>query len=241
MMNVFLLKRIDKNNQEALCLSNTDQDFIHENTTYNPAFEITGLENGGMKHGKLEFEFTTLNNDFKIGDLIEISKIVRGQKIIVFSGEALGIFQNDDASLRVKCINLIQKLLQKRGEFFSANCRAQLGDVFCKKDLSQFSFTGKVKEVTGTSSFKGSHYTPKPDYFFGGYVEFKTGKLSNQKFYITKTQSNIVFTIQALNLLKSEDEYIIVAGCDKRFKTCIEKFNNIENFRGEPFLDESNT
>jgi uncharacterized phage protein (TIGR02218 family) len=34
--------------------------------------------------------------------------------------------------------------------------------------------------------------------------------------------------------IETGDRFTIVAGCDKSSKTCIEKFNNIINFRGEP-------
>jgi uncharacterized phage protein (TIGR02218 family) len=36
--------------------------------------------------------------------------------------------------------------------------------------------------------------------------------------------------------ISAGDEFTIVAGCDKASRTCIEKFNNIINFRGEPDL-----
>jgi uncharacterized phage protein (TIGR02218 family) len=32
------------------------------------------------------------------------------------------------------------------------------------------------------------------------------------------------------------NSFQIVAGCDKTHQTCISKFNNIINFRGEPFV-----
>lgn len=35
-------------------------------------------------------------------------------------------------------------------------------------------------------------------------------------------------------VISTDDEFTIIAGCDKASRTCIEKFNNIINFRGEP-------
>ena len=32
------------------------------------------------------------------------------------------------------------------------------------------------------------------------------------------------------------DQFEVIAGCDKQFNTCINKFNNAINFRGEPHL-----
>jgi len=36
--------------------------------------------------------------------------------------------------------------------------------------------------------------------------------------------------------LSEGDKYRAVIGCDKRFETCIKKFNNAVNFRGEPHV-----
>ena len=32
-------------------------------------------------------------------------------------------------------------------------------------------------------------------------------------------------------------KYQIIAGCDKNFQTCKNKFNNKDNFRGEPYIE----
>ncbi|WP_353285542.1 phage BR0599 family protein [Wolbachia endosymbiont (group B) of Agrotis puta] len=36
--------------------------------------------------------------------------------------------------------------------------------------------------------------------------------------------------------ISTGDKYSILAGCDKAFLTCKNKFNNTVNFRGEPYI-----
>ena len=36
--------------------------------------------------------------------------------------------------------------------------------------------------------------------------------------------------------LMESDRFEVTAGCDKRFATCRDKFANVPNFRGEPFV-----
>jgi hypothetical protein len=240
MKNVFLLKKTNFLNNNVLFLSNLDETYTFENTRYQLGFEIDNIESGVIKYNKFEFNFRTLNQDFQIGDLIEISKIIQGQKIIVFVGEIFSISKYDNSKLNVSCVSLIKKLLQKRGKFFSSNCRATLGDALCKKNISSVTFSGIVTEIGSSSIFFGNHYNPKPNYFSSGYIEFKTGKLSNQKIYIIKNENNLIQTINNSIPPQIGDEYIIIAGCDKNFSTCKEKFNNVENFRGEPFLNKNN-
>jgi uncharacterized phage protein (TIGR02218 family) len=38
--------------------------------------------------------------------------------------------------------------------------------------------------------------------------------------------------------IQAGDKYSITAGCDKQFNTCVEKFNNAINFRGEPHIPQ---
>jgi uncharacterized phage protein (TIGR02218 family) len=36
--------------------------------------------------------------------------------------------------------------------------------------------------------------------------------------------------------VQAGDEYIATAGCDKSLATCRDRFNNVINFRGMPYL-----
>jgi len=38
------------------------------------------------------------------------------------------------------------------------------------------------------------------------------------------------------NPVSAEDNFVVTAGCDKRFETCRAKFANVLNFRGFPHL-----
>ena len=62
-------------------------------------------------------------------------------------------------------------------------------------------------------------------------------KIKGEKMEI-KQYSNGTF-ILSLNLpyeLNINDEFKVLAGCNKNFSTCCEKFYNAKNFRGEPHL-----
>ena len=46
-----------------------------------------------------------------------------------------------------------------------------------------------------------------------------------------------VYLLQNTKMLSVGDYYEIYAGCDKTLATCKEKFNNVINFRGEPYIN----
>ena len=78
-------------------------------------------------------------------------------------------------------------------------------------------------------------------YFDYGIIEFTSGNNIGQKMEI-KQYNGGQFILQ-LNLPKSlsvGDNFNVVAGCNKEFSTCCDKFNNAINFHGEPHLPGMN-
>jgi uncharacterized phage protein (TIGR02218 family) len=48
----------------------------------------------------------------------------------------------------------------------------------------------------------------------------------------------IELILPSIYKLEIGDEYSIIAGCDKNFSSCITKFDNALNFRGEPYISK---
>ena len=52
--------------------------------------------------------------------------------------------------------------------------------------------------------------------------------------------ANEIETVLPLYIpIKEGQEFEIIAGCDKQFLTCTQRFNNAINFRGEPHIPSS--
>lgn len=132
---------------------------------------------------------------------------------------------------------LTQHLSQTIGEVYSPSCRAILGDARCKFNLAQANFTVNttVTEVTNNQTFKASALTQAAGWFVGGEVEWTSGNNSGVKMEIKEFDSTqVVLALPMPNSIQVSDGFKIVAGCDKTSETCINKFSNIINFRGEP-------
>lgn len=132
---------------------------------------------------------------------------------------------------------LTQKLTKTLGELFSPACRASLGDARCKVNLSTYTFTGAITSVTSNSVFKDTSRSETSGYFDYGVITFTSGAndglAMEVKSFVDKTITLVMpmpFTLAVSNT------YSISAGCDKTFETCIARFNNAINFRGEPHL-----
>lgn len=137
---------------------------------------------------------------------------------------------------------LTQKLAQSVGELYSASCRAALGDGRCKVDLAGHTVSGAVSVVNTALMFSDAARGEASGLYNFGKISFTSGAnagLSMEvKDYILQSGVGGVFTL-VLPLpypLQAGEGYEVSKGCDKTLATCSGRFNNIVNFRGEPFV-----
>lgn len=132
---------------------------------------------------------------------------------------------------------LTQRMQQNIGESYSWLCRADLGDARCGVTLASFTVTGTITGVTDNRIFTDSSRTEDDGEFAYGLFTWTTGNNNGLSMEVSKYASdtftlfeNMPYTVQV------GDEYSVYSGCDKLKSTCITKFSNINNFRGEPFI-----
>ncbi|MEQ1704395.1 MAG: DUF2163 domain-containing protein [Rickettsiales bacterium] len=132
---------------------------------------------------------------------------------------------------------LAENLQQTIGELYQPSCRAILGDSECKKVLTSFTFTGTVTTVTSGLIFTSNALTQAAGYFTGGQITWTSGNNNGLKMEVKEFANKQVVLAQAMPYaIQVGNIFQIIAGCDKTHQTCISKFNNIINFRGEPFV-----
>lgn len=133
---------------------------------------------------------------------------------------------------------LMQKLSQKIGDVFSPLCRATLGDAKCGVDLASFTQIGTITSVQSRLSFADSARTEEAGYFNFGKITFTSGGNNTISMEVKefRTDGSIKLVLPLPYDVQVGDSYNIIAGCDKNFDTCISKFSNAVNFRGEPHV-----
>lgn len=132
----------------------------------------------------------------------------------------------------------MQKLAQEIGERTSRTCRYQLGDSRCKKDITNFKFSGTVTNAIPPTKQEFSISVSKPDkYFYRGRIKFTSGQNAGLSM---ETQGNVGQTLTLFMPMPGNiavgDAFEIVAGDDKTIETCHGKFGNAINFGGEPCM-----
>lgn len=134
--------------------------------------------------------------------------------------------------------SLSQALQQTLGELYSITCRANLGDSRCSVNLSSLTVTGEVIEATNKSTFSAATFDQDNGYFQYGLLTWLTGDNATYPMEVKTFNTGGYFQlVQPMpNTIQIGDTFQVYAGCDKTLSTCKAKFNNVVNFRGEPFV-----
>ncbi|MDX1901892.1 MAG: DUF2163 domain-containing protein [Gammaproteobacteria bacterium] len=134
--------------------------------------------------------------------------------------------------------SLSQALQQKLGELYSITCRANLGDSRCKANLASFTVSGTVNDVTNKAIFSASTFAQDSGYFQFGLLTWTTGNNTSYSMEVKVFTTGGGFQlVQPMpNTIEVGDTFHVYAGCNKAIATCKAKFNNVVNFRGEPFV-----
>jgi uncharacterized phage protein (TIGR02218 family) len=156
-------------------------------------------------------------------------------KLIVKRGR-LGEVTLNKQMFRAEIRGLTQHLSQTIGSVYSPNCRAILGDSKCKVNLEAFTITTEVSDVASNQIFSAEVLLSKEaGYFVGGEVKWLSGNNIGARMEVKEfANSKVTLALPMGSSIAIGDIFTIIAGCDKLKETCIVKFNNIINFRGEP-------
>ena len=156
----------------------------------------------------------------------------------------LGEVRREGAAFTAEVRGLADRLSQENGRLYGARCAADLGDSRCAIDLSSPTLrgSGSVSELKATSRFTASGIDAYADGWFtagrlvwtsgannGLAIEVKTHRLGADGVMLELWQA-------MPEAIAPGDAFTVTAGCDKRFSTCVARFNNGVNFRGFPHI-----
>jgi uncharacterized phage protein (TIGR02218 family) len=156
-----------------------------------------------------------------------------GASIRLMGGEIGGVSIDGD-SFSAELLGSASRLDEPVCPATSAECRAELGDKRCRVDLAGRTSAAKVLacnggELTLDRAFEGK--------FVLGRLRYMSGDNCGLSTVILEVNGA---TILVRDLPPAEVEIgcrvELREGCDKMFATCVDRFGNAANFRGEPHL-----
>jgi len=133
---------------------------------------------------------------------------------------------------------------QERGRIFRATCDADLGDARCTVDLesAEWMASATVAETDGFGRISAAVPGERPSGFFDqGVMTFTSGANAGRRSEVLRHTrdedgDHIELWQRMAEAIEPGDAFTVSAGCDKRFETCRDRFDNIENFRGFPHM-----
>jgi uncharacterized phage protein (TIGR02218 family) len=157
---------------------------------------------------------------------------------IILKRGTIGHVELQDTIFKAELRGMTQALQQQIVELCTPDCRADLGDARCKVDLTPLTVTGNVTAATNQYGFTDSSRTEAADYWDGGLVTWTGGANLGRKMEIDTYSTGGVFTLYLpmVAAITVGDTYSLQPGCDKSFATCKNRYNNVNNFRGEPYI-----
>lgn len=147
----------------------------------------------------------------------------------------------DGHGYSIEARSLIQMLQQNVGTLTSGVCRAEFGsltgDEPCGVNPAGYTATGSVESVSMNRLIKAPALTQAVSWFTSGRLTWLTGDNAGAVEYVAQYAPGFVVLLRpAVAAIAAGDTFSIVAGCDNSLGTCAAKFNNVINFKGEPFL-----
>lgn len=157
----------------------------------------------------------------------------------------MGEISRNGSAFQVDLRGLAEGLNQPQGRSYLTTCSAVLGDRDCRVDVitdSRHVAEVEIDRATQGQSFDLATLVPFNDTWFeggmitglSGAAKGLSGLIKHDKLIAGRRQVQLWQPLQAEIALG--DGFRLIAGCDKRAKTCREKFSNLVNFQGFPHI-----
>ena len=170
---------------------------------------------------------------------MDAGNIVCNNAVAIFSGFVENIMTNGEL-LEISVSSNVAKLNYSNSSLFSPICRECLGSAKCGVDLNQYKVNGSVTEIISSDCIVGNHRENRSvhvGYYKYGTIKFLSGKLRGIEMQIKDEVDGKIYLLKNTKLIKIGDSYEIYAGCNKTLSVCKNKFNNVINFHGEPYIN----
>jgi len=143
-----------------------------------------------------------------------------------------------DVGLTVELRGIAARLERQHGRYYRRRCDAALGDERCRVDMGAWTRRGRIAAVTvdGVSL----EHLGAFDLALYRHGQLRVGALPARSVRALRLDDDGLVVVELVESVppgwRPGDEAELVAGCDRSFTTCRERFGNGLNFRGFPHI-----
>lgn len=252
--------RLKRRDGVSFGFTDHDHDLAFDSTLFEAASGFSASElaaNVGLAADNLEAEGALSSERLGEGELamglfddagVEIFRVnwrEPAQRILMSSG-SLGEVRRGGHSFRAEVRGLAHYLQQPGGRLLQYGCDAQFGDGRCGLDAgegSAFRHTGSVLAVRSKHGFVAAGLEAFPaGWFSHGVLDWRSGAnarsaMEIKQHFIDEGGRALIDLWQDMAFpIAPGDAFSLIAGCDRQFATCRDRFANQHNFRGFPHV-----
>lgn len=238
---------ITLNHGKQLCFTDAEEDMIIEGINYSsdPAFFRSAVETNSDAN----------SNNMELGGIISSSKIkYEDVKKGLYENASVEVFVVDNQECKkIKTLfygyvgkielsnnkitaelrDFSSSLNNKFGDIYSPQCRAAFGSSKCGMNVDDYTFDAVILKAIAPCKYRINRSFDN-NYLKHGKLKVPGNGLSTE---IIGNVGDVVEVLKPLQYSLAIGESIkLIAGCDKTIKTCVNKFCNAINFRGEPYV-----
>ena len=245
--NLSFVLKVKTADKKVFPYTTSNEEIFFNSTEVKRALDFDEVRSSLLTQGKNKININIHGEDIRdqfFGASATL-ELIGNEKIpgslLIFEGIVEDCITSNNITI-VSLISIYETLDKSVGEFFSETCRAELGDNRCQKNLKEYTYIGTVVSIVNRRAIEGNHKIPNGKFFLNGIIKFNP--TSSTKSYsariINQIGNYLYFLMPPPYEIEVGCQFEVIAGCDKSFTTCRDKFNNIANFRGEPFLNGKN-
>lgn len=241
--------RIERADGAGLALTSHDRPIVRDGIVYRPAPGITPASisrKRGLEAGSGEVEGALASAALSEHDLTAgrwNGAAIRLQAVdwadpdagtIDLMGGQLGSVSVRGKEFSADLVGATAKLDEPACPATSAECRAGFGDSKCRVDLAGRTMVATV--VLASNGRMTLDAAAGPDFLLGRLIYLSGPNCGLQTVVVRTEGSDIDVRDLPRAAIEAGTRVELRHGCDKRFETCMARFANAANFRGEPHL-----
>lgn len=234
-----------------------DIDLTFDGTTFlaDAGFTATKIDSSlGLSVDNLDVQGALSSNTINEGDLaagvydnaeVELFWVNfndTAMRVLLSKGN-LGQVKRGEFAFTAELRSQSHRLQQSTGRIYSKTCDAIFGDTRCNANTASFDSTGTVSSVSNNRKITVTGLSNDTRNFYTfGLLTFTSGNNDGLSFEVKRHDVGVLtLWDQPPYSIAASDTFNVIAGCDKYHTTCQDKFSNIINFRGFPYIPGNDT
>lgn len=159
--------------------------------------------------------------------------------VVIWIGRVVNVLFRDSLAI-IRCEPIFTALKRPAlRRLYQTTCPHVLYGAVCLANKATFQLNATLFSASGTTLQSTDFASEADGYFTGGYIDLvQDGDISN-RFILTHVGNTITINLPFAGIL-NDDDVVVFPGCDHTLSVCVNKFDNVNNFGGQPFIPEKN-